>query len=489
MGTNAAADLAAAPAPLDAHAAKTAAAGRSVYAIVSPVDQSTVRSVPLATRDEAIAAVDRSHSAWTAGWRRTPLAERKRIVAQWVDNVLAKREEVASQLSALIGRPLPHARNELRGFQERASHLLAIADESLQDTVLPETAFRRYIRREPLGVVLVIAAWNYPLLTSVNAVVPALLAGNTVLLKQAPQTFPMADVFAEAFVGTGIPEGVFQAVHMGHDVAEAVIQHPAVAHVQFTGSVRGGLEVCRAASSRLINVGLELGGKDPAYVRADADLDFAAENIIDGVMYNSGQSCCAIERVYVHESVYDAFIAKAVSVTQQYVLGHPLEAGVNLGPVVNVASADRIRGAVAGAVAAGAVPLIDGAKFALAKAGTAFVAPQLLANVNHGMAIMREETFGPVVGIMKVSSDEEAVRLMNDSQYGLTASVWTRDMDAALLIGDQLETGTFFLNRCDYLDPGLAWVGVKQSGRGCSLSKFGFDQLTRPKSYHLRLPA
>ncbi|KAL2918133.1 hypothetical protein HK105_202060 [Polyrhizophydium stewartii] len=455
--------------------------------IVSPVNQAVVRTVPLASRAEAIAAVERSHAAF-AGWRKTPLAERKRIVAKFVDNFVAAKDAVAEELAWLIGRPYKQNYNEVRGFEERARHLLSIADESLADVAVGDKpGFRRFIRREPLGVVFAIAAWNYPYLISVNVVVPALLAGNTVILKQAPQTFPCADRFAAAFTGTGIPEGVFQVLHVDHAVAEAVIQHPSVSYVQFTGSVRGGAEVNRAAASRFITVGLELGGSDPAYVREDADVTSAAENLVDGAMYNSGQSCCGIERIYVHEKVYDAFVAKAVEVTKQYVLGNPFEEGVNLGPVVRASSAAEIRAHIQDAISKGARALIDESLFAASKEGTAYVAPQILVDVDHTMKVMNDETFGPVVGIMKVSSDEQAIRLMNDSRFGLTASVWTKDDEAAMRICDALEAGTVFMNRCDYLDPALAWIGIKDSGRGCSLSKFGFDQLTRPKSFHLRI--
>ncbi|KAJ3056417.1 hypothetical protein HK097_007030 [Rhizophlyctis rosea] len=459
----------------------------SDYTIISPVNEKPYKIVPLASNSDVDAALSRATTAFPA-WKSTPLSERVNILSKFVDAFIAKKDVISEELAWLMGRPIKYNPNEVRGVEERARYLIKIAEESLKDIhVEQKEGFDRFIRREPLGLVFVIAAWNYPYLIAVNGVVPALLAGNVVILKQAPQTFPCAERFAEAFKEAGLPDGVFQYLHVDHPAAERVIQSPLVNHVIFTGSVRGGREVTKIAASRFVGVGLELGGKDPAYVRADADVSYAAENVVDGAMYNSGQSCCGIERVYVHESVYDEFVKKVVDVTKKYVLGDSLSPDTTLGPVVRKDAADLIREHIKEAVAKGATALVDEKLFPAAKEGTPYVAPQVLVNVNHNMRVMKEETFGPVVGIMKVSSDEEAIKLMNDSDFGLTASVWTKDSDAALQIGDQISTGTFFMNRCDYLDPALAWTGVKDSGRGCSLSKFGFDHLTRPKSFHLRV--
>ncbi|KAI8800538.1 Aldehyde/histidinol dehydrogenase [Cladochytrium replicatum] len=458
------------------------------HEILSPFSNSVVASVPVEPESSALAKVAAAAAAFES-WKSTTVETRVNIISKAIDAFLADKDAIANELANLIARPLTHCYNEVRGFEERARHMTSIAASSLADVPVPSppnTTFKKFIRRVPLGVVFVVAAWNYPYLVAVNAVVPALLAGNTVLLKHAPQTFPCADRFAKAFEAAGLPKDVFQVLHVDHQVAAKVIDAKEVSFVQFTGSVRGGLQVNKAASHRPIGVGMELGGKDPAYVRADADVASAAENIVDGAMYNSGQSCCAVERVYVHESVFDEFISKAVNVVKLYKLGDPFDKATNLGPVISVRAAETIRGQVLEAVSHGAVPLVDESLFPEAKPGSAFVAPQILINVNHDMKLMTEETFGPVVGVMKVKDDDEAVKLMNDSEFGLTASVWTRDNDAALALADRLEAGTIFQNRCDYLDPGLAWVGVKNSGRGCSLSKYGFDALTRPKSYHLR---
>ncbi|MCF8466890.1 MAG: aldehyde dehydrogenase family protein, partial [Sneathiella sp.] len=346
--------------------------------------------------------------------------------------------------------------------------------------------FTRYIKREPVGVVFTIAPWNFPYMTAVNSIVPALMAGNAVILKHAAQTHLCGERMVESFVEAGLPEHLFQIVVASHQMAANIIQSGKINYVCFTGSVPAGKAIETAAVGHFIGVGLELGGKDPAYVRADADVNYAAENLVDGAMFNSGQSCCGIERIYVHADVYDSFVERFAAVTKDYKLGSPIDPETTLGPLVNAAAADFVRGQINEAVTAGAKALIDPALFPADKAGTPYLAPQVLVNVDHSMRVMTEESFGPVVGIMKVASDEEAIRLMNDSEFGLTASVWTSDETAAIRIGDQVETGTWFMNRCDYLDPALAWTGVKNSGRGCTLSSVGYESLTRPKSYHLR---
>jgi acyl-CoA reductase-like NAD-dependent aldehyde dehydrogenase len=335
--------------------------------------------------------------------------------------------------------------------------------------------------------VLVVAPWNYPWLTSVNAVVPALLAGNSVVLKMAQQTPLVAERYAEAFKAAGLPDGVFQFLHLDHEQVGRAIQDERVAFVAFTGSVGGGHAVQRAASDRFIATGLELGGKDPTYVRADAPLSASVENLVDGAFFNAGQSCCGIERIYVHGDVYDEFVEGFVELTKQYRLGNPLDPETTLGPMVRADAAQNVRDQVREAVSMGAKTLVDPKRFPGDKEGTPYVAPQVLTNVDHRMRIMTEETFGPAVGVMRVTDDEEAIALMNDSRYGLTASVWTQDLDAAKRIGDRIETGTWYMNRCDYLDPALAWTGVKDSGRGCTLSRLGLETFTRPKSFHLRL--
>jgi acyl-CoA reductase-like NAD-dependent aldehyde dehydrogenase len=334
--------------------------------------------------------------------------------------------------------------------------------------------------------VLVVAPWNYPYLCAVNSIVPALLAGNTIVLKHATQTLLCAERMAEGFAAAGLPDGVFQHVVATHDDVATMIADPRIDFVVFTGSVEGGHTIQRRAGERFIGTGLELGGKDPSYVRPDCDLAYTIGENVDGSFFNSGQSCCAIERIYVHADVYDEFVDGFVSAARGYRLGNPLDPATTIGPMVNARAADFVRGQIADALSAGARALVSEADFEGAQPGTPYMGPTVLVDVDHSMRVMTEESFGPVIGIMKVSSDEEAVQLMNDSEYGLTASVWTSDEDAAISIGDQIATGTVYMNRCDYVDPALVWTGVKDTGRGQALSLLGFDSFTRVKSFHLK---
>ena len=453
---------------------------------ISPIDGSLYVERDLASASEIKAALAKAERAQQA-WKHTPVAERVAIGRQAIAAFAAREEQLAEELCWMMGRPIRYAAGEIRGFVERASHMADIAESALADIRLPDKpGFTRFIRREPLGVALVIAPWNYPYLTAVNAVMPALLAGNAVLLKHSAQTPLCAERMVAAFAAAGLPDGVFQYLHLSHADTEQLIQAPAIQHVSFTGSVAGGAMVERAAAGRFISVGLELGGKDPAYVRADADLAHAVATTIDGAFFNSGQSCCGIERIYVHESLFEAFVEQAVALVKQYKLGRSDDPETTLGPLVRAEAADFVRRQINEAVAQGAVAHIDPARFALDRPGSAYLAPQVLTGVYHGMRVMTEESFGPVVGIQKVKDDEEALALMNDSEFGLTAAIFSRDAEAAQALAERVEAGTVFLNRCDYLDPALAWVGVKNSGRGCSLSSIGYEHLTRPKSFHFK---
>jgi len=453
---------------------------------VSPGDGRIYVERALAGEADIARALSAARTA-QAGWRATPVAERAKLIERFVQHFEANAPIIAEEITRQMGRPIRYTQGEVRGLAERARYMASVAESALADLkVEPKESFTRFIRHVPVGLVLVIAPWNYPYLTAVNAVVPALLAGNAVILKHSHQTPLCSERFAQAFAAAGLPSGVFQYLHMDHGLTERLVASPEIGFVAFTGSVAGGHAVNRAASGRFVNLGLELGGKDPAYVRPDADLGHAVENLVDGAFFNSGQSCCGIERIYVHADLYERFVAGYADLTAKYLLDDPMREATTLGPMVRASSADFVRGQIAEAVAAGATPLIDVDAFKLARSGSAYCAPQVLTGVDHSMRVMSEESFGPVIGIMKVGSDEEAVALMNDSRYGLTAAIWTMDEDAAIRLGDRIETGTWFMNRCDYLDPALAWTGVKDSGRGCTLSRLGFDAFTRPKSFHLR---
>jgi acyl-CoA reductase-like NAD-dependent aldehyde dehydrogenase len=453
---------------------------------ISPVDGSEYARRSVASEAE-IEAVFADARVAQRDWARLPIAERARYCSALVDAMLAMRDDIVPELAWQMGRPVGSGGGELGGFEERARAMIALAETALAPIVPAEKAgFTRYIRRDPLGVVLTIAPWNFPYLTAVNSIVPALMAGNAVVLKHAAQTLLVGERFEAAADKAGLPQGLFSNICLNHGQVAALIGARLADQVNFTGSVAAGKTIEQAAAGAFIGVGLELGGKDPAYVRADADLDFAVENIADGAFFNSGQSCCGIERIYVHESHYAPFVDKFVELVGSYVLGDPLDPKTTLGPMVKTGAADFVRGQIAAALQAGATAHLDPKDFPRDEAGTPYLAPQVLTDVTHDMSVMTEESFGPVVGIMKVSGDEEAVRLMNDSAYGLTASIWTADLAAAEAIGGEVETGTVFMNRADYLDPMLAWTGVKDTGRGATLSQVGYEMLTRPKSFHLR---
>ncbi len=426
-----------------------------------------------------------SQSAFVA-LKATTFAQRSGWMRVGADLLEADIAETARMMTVEMGKPIGQARGEVNGLVDRATHMIAIAEESLKDDVLPhKDGFARYIRHEPKGVVLDIAAWNYPLLIAVNVVIPAVLAGNAVIVKHSSKTPKCGTVFEEAFKASGAPAGLVQAVAADHKVTELLIQHTGVDHVSFTGSVSGGRQVNHSAADRFIDVGLELGGKDPAYVCADADFDWAVANCIDGAFYNAGQSCCAVERIYVEAPIYDRFVAAAAEAVRAYKLGDPMDPETSIGPLASKAAPAFLKQQVEDAVKAGGRLVVSPDEFILPSKGY-FCAPALVADAPQHCSLMQEESFGPVIGILKVSGDEEAIEYMNDSPYGLTASIWTSDVDRAVKIGEQIETGTFFMNRCDFLDPALPWCGVKDTGRGATLSQYGLTAFTRLKSMHLR---
>ncbi len=457
----------------------------STLKLISPIDGQAFIERESANVETASAAISAARAAQKQ-WSRRPLVERVSIVQSFVAALLAMKEDMIPELARQMGRPVRYG-GEFNPVKERADYMASIAEKALAPIEIEDSAaFRRFIAREPLGVVMVIAPWNYPYLTAINTIAPALMAGNAVVLKHATQTLLVGERFQQAADKSDLPKGLFCNVALDHAVTEQILAAGLVDFVNFTGSVGGGKAIERACAGTFTGIGLELGGKDPGYVADDADVTRAAETLIDGAMYNSGQCCCGIERIYVAEPLFDSFVEQAVALTNAYKLGNPLDPEITLGPMAQTRFADLVRQQTADAVRDGARALIDVKRFPADKAGTAYLAPQVLVDVDHKMRVMREESFGPVVGIMKVKNDEDAIALMNDSDYGLTASIWTRDTARAQAIGARVETGTVFMNRCDYLDPALCWTGCKDTGRGGSLSVIGFHNLTRPKSYHLR---
>ena len=449
---------------------------------ISPIDGSLFAERPASTLDQARESVKAARLA-QAAWAELTISERAQRVMAGVEAIGAMNDEIVPELAKQMGRPVRYG-GEYGGFHERASYMTSIAESSLAAIEIEDSDnFHRYIARVPHGVVLVVAPWNYPYMTAINTVAPALISGNAVILKHATQTVLVGERMARAFHAAGVPEDLFQNVFLDHDTTSALIAEKQFGFINFTGSVGGGIAMEKAAAGTFTGIGLELGGKDPGYVMEDADLDAAVDTLIDGAMFNSGQCCCGIERIYVVESLFDEFVSKAVSIVEAYKLGNPLDAETTLGPMANVRFADEVRAQIADAIASGANAHI---KTFAEDDGGAYITPQILTQVDHSMRVMRDESFGPVVGIMKVKNDEEAIALMNDSEFGLTASLWTNDSQRAENIGLQLHTGTVFMNRCDYLDPALCWTGCKNTGRGGGLSQIAYHNLTRPQSFHLK---
>ncbi len=458
----------------------------SSLSLINPFSEAVFDTVEAASPAEIDRVADAARAAF-AQWRRTTIDERVALCTQFVEAFRAERESIARDVTLQMGKPLAQARGEVDTAIDRAEKTIAMAPGLLADDPAPEApGFNRYVRHEPLGVVLDIAAWNYPLLIAVNVVVPGVLAGNAVIVKHSSKTPRCGQAFVDAFARAGAPENLVQHIVAGHADTEALVRDSRIDFVSFTGSTKGGHEIVHSASDRFIDVGLELGGKDPAYVCADADFDYAVANCVDGAFYNAGQSCCAIERIYVDASIYDNFVDAYAAKTRDYVLGDPMDEATTIGPQASKSTPAFLRGQVDAAVKAGGRLVVDPASFEIPGQGW-FAAPAVVADAPQDCNLMQEESFGPVIGITKVKSDDEAIRLMNDSPYGLTASIWTADAERAARVGADVETGTFFMNRCDYVDPALPWTGVKDTGRGCSLSRYGFLQLTRRKSMHLRV--
>lgn len=456
------------------------------FQTISPIDGSVYIERAYSSDIDVKAALTKAKYAQVS-WRKVSVETRADFCHQFVNALCKRKADIAEEITRQMGRPIQYSGGEIDGFADRARCMIDLAKEKLQNIILPDLeGIHRYIQREPLGIVLSMSPWNYPYLTAVNAIIPAIMAGNVVILKPSAQAPLIAERIKAAFDEVDLLEGVFQYLFLPHEQALELVKNTAIDYVAFTGSVAGGEAVQEAAKHRFIQLGLELGGKDAAYVREDADLASAVPNLVDGAFFNSGQSCCGIERIYVHESIYSDFVEAFCQQTSEYILADPLESKTTLGPMVSVKAAKFVRQQILDAEASGAKLCINSSAFPNHQEGTAYLAPQVLIDVDHTMSIMKDESFGPVVGIMSVSSDSQAIELINDSDFGLTASVWTGDESRAVVIGQALDVGTFFMNRCDYLDPQLAWSGFKKSGLGCTLSEIGYEQLTRPKSFHLR---
>ncbi len=451
--------------------------------VISPYSQEVVEVV--ANDDHASADAKIAAAALAqAHWSRLSVADRAARIRVGLETLRERTDAIVREVTLQMGKPLAEARGEMATLMERAEWMLDAAEEALAPDVLPaKEGFLRRIEHVPLGVVFNVAAWNYPLIIPINVIVPALAAGNAVILKHSAKTPLVGRRFEEAF-GALEPAGLLANLVLSHEDTERVIADPRIHHVSFTGSVAGGHQVYRAAARRFIDVGLELGGKDPAYVAADADVDFAAAGLVEGACYNAGQSCCAVERAYVHADVYDAFMERARGHLEALVMGDPLEDETTLGPLASQSALEFLEAQVRDAESRGAQVLIGGKR--VPDTSGNFFPPTLISGVPNDADVMQEESFGPILPVMKVADDEEALRCMNDTQFGLTASVWTRDGERAERFARQLDAGTVFQNRCDYLDPALPWTGARDSGKGSTLSRYGYFHLTRRKSLHFR---
>jgi acyl-CoA reductase-like NAD-dependent aldehyde dehydrogenase len=443
-------------------------------------------TVELADDAKVSATLEKARGA-AKRWRSTPVSERIGVCERAVAAMEAHSDSIAEDISSMMGKPFKQAQSEVKTMAGRARHMMSIAERGLADVALPPMAgFERRIVREPLGVVLCLPAWNYPLLTAVNGVIPAVLAGNAVIVKHSPRSPLCGEHFARAFVAAHAPESLVQALHCDHPTSERTVGDERVDHVIFTGSVFGGHRIQEAAAKHFLHATLELGGNDPAYVAPDADLAKTVENVVDGAIYNAGQSCCAVERVYVHRTVYARFVEMAEPLVRAYRIGDPVHPDTTLGPIAQPPHVQELEAYVADARAQGGKVPVGGKRTSYEGRGRFFEAT-LVAECKQSMRLFRQESFGPILPVCPVDSDEEALTRMNDSRLGLTASVWTRDRERASRMARALEYGTVFMNRCDYLDPALPWTGVKDSGRGVSLSHLAFESLTRPKSIHFRL--
>ena len=450
--------------------------------ILNPADGSLIRELAGDTAAVVAEKTARARAAQPA-WAAEPLDKRLGAIRRFKESIARGKEELARTLTREMGKPITQSRNELQALAGRLDFFLEKTPASLApETVLDDSGMREQITHEPLGVVANVSAWNYPWFVGTNVFVPALLAGNAVLYKPSEFATLTGIAIGEMLHAAGVPPEAFAVLTGPGSTGAALIEQP-VDGVFFTGSYVTGARIAAACAPRMVKLQLELGGKDPVYVCADAAIAVAAESLADGAMYNAGQSCCAVERLYVHERVHDAFVEAFVATVKRWKLGDPLDEATYFGPLARAPQLEVLERQVADAVAKGGKLLLGGKR--LPGPGNWF-SPTVISGASHAMALMREESFGPVIGIQKVAGDEEALALMNDTEYGLTAGVYTPDAARARRILARVKSGSVYWNCCDRVSPRLPWSGIGHSGIGLTLSTYGIQAFTRPKAWHLR---
>ena len=418
-------------------------------------------------------------------WAATPLRKRLATIAKFRELIVARTDALAQTLTQEVGKPMRQSRNELKGLLARLDFFLAESARALREQKIfadPAQKLDERISHEPLGVVANISAWNYPYFVGSNVFVPALVAGNSVLYKPSEFATLTGRHIADLLHAAGVPDDVFIPVIGGGATGAALLRQP-VDGVFFTGSYATGAKIAAAAGRRMIKVQLELGGKDPVYVCDDVDVKAAAAAVADGAFYNTGQSCCSVERIYVHEAIHGAFVDAFVAEVKSYKIGDPTDESTYIGAITRRPQLDVLRRQVADARRKGARLVVGGA--AIKRKGNWF-APSVLTDVDHSMLVMREESFGPIIGIQAVADDDAAIELMNDTEYGLTAGVYTQDASRARRVLSRVAAGSVYWNCCDRVSPRLPWSGVKHSGVGLTLSTMGIQTFTRPKAWHLK---
>ena len=452
--------------------------------IVNPADGTPVAQLPADDAASVAAAAGAARRAQPA-WAATALAERRATIARFRDGLVRETESLARDLTREMGKPIAQARNEINGVLGRIDFFLdAVGPTIAPETVFDDAAVTERIDHEPLGVVASISAWNYPYFVGANVFVPALLTGNAVLYKPSEFATLSGRHIGRLLHAAGVPADVFQVLVGGGEVGEALLAQDVDA-VFFTGSAATGARIAAAMGPRLVRLQLELGGKDPTYVADDVDPRSAAESLADGAMYNTGQSCCSVERIYVHAAVHDAFVDAFLAAVGGFAIGDPLADGTYIGPITRPAQLAVLESQVADAVAKGARLQMGGKR--IDRPGHWFE-PTVLTEVTHDMVLMRDESFGPIIGIQKVGGDNEALALMNDTRYGLTAGMYCRDESRAAALLARVRAGSVYWNCCDRVSPRLPWSGHGDSGVGVTLSRYGIQAFTRPRAWHLRSP-